>query len=98
MSETFRCESCQTTFEHPDTAGECESVGSHCALLVRAGWKPVWVRVITSEEGQPDRHVFSRGGWFCPECVTKYVDPPKQARHRKRVKMRRYRNHDRELS
>ena len=98
MIETFRCEACPATFDHPGVEDDCETVGGYCAHLVRAGWRAVWVRLLASEEGRPDRHVFSRGGWVCPECVTAYVDPPRQPRHRRRVRVRRHANRDRELS
>ena len=67
----FRCESgtCEATFEHPGDEDDCESIDGQCALLVRAGWRQVWVRV----ELEPKRVLFARGGWLCPECVRRYT-------------------------
>jgi len=67
---TFRCEGlCETMFEHPGDESDCESIHGKCALLVRAGWRSVWVRV----EAAPKHVLFARGVWLCPECVRRYT-------------------------
>jgi len=69
----FRCESCESaTFEHPDTT-ECDSVEGACALLVRAGWKSVWVTLELWQPGSSGKHILSRGGWICHECVRRFT-------------------------
>ena len=77
----FCCESvvCEATFEHPDVH-ECEhiegAVAVGCALLVRAGWRSVWLRVALEHSSgfmSKNQHIFSRGGWICPACVTRYT-------------------------
>ena len=66
----YRCESCRATFEHPESEGDCDSVDGKCAHLMTAGWRPVWVKVSTeAPAGEQNRHIFSRGGWVCPQCV-----------------------------
>lgn len=70
----YRCESglCEATFDHPDE--ECSSVEEGCALLVGAGWKPVWVKVaLTDQPGKRDRYIFGQGGWICPACVARFA-------------------------
>lgn len=49
-------------------SGWGETIDGHCAHLMRAGWRPVWVRV----EAAPKRVLFARGGWLCPACVRRY--------------------------
>ena len=62
-------------FDHPSVE-ECESVGGKCEHLMRARWRPVWVKVSTqAPEGDQNRHLFSRGDWICPSCVTEYAAP-----------------------
>lgn len=70
MSYTYCCACCESaTFEHPDVE-ECESVDGKCEHLVRAGWRPVWLRGYLDGRGdRPDKQVFARGGWICHECV-----------------------------
>jgi hypothetical protein len=70
--EHFRCASadCASGYEHP--VGECDSsVDGHCAHLMGAGWRPVWLRVMGGPEKQ--RHLFSQGGWLCPTCAARYL-------------------------
>ena len=84
---TYRCESsvCEATFEHPGSEDDCETIDGHCAHLMRAGWRPCWVRVElerTKVEGRPFRPLFSRGGWLCPACVERYGEPRKMLKTR----------------
>ena len=70
---TYRCEYCRATFEHPGSE-ECETVRTHCAHLMNAGWRPVWVRVsLQGPEGEQDRHIFSKGGWICVQCAKTFL-------------------------
>lgn len=62
----FHCERCEAVFDHPDVE-ECEHVEGGCALLMGAGWKPVWVKVYLAVPSRD--HVFSRGGWLCLVCA-----------------------------
>ena len=91
----YRCMHCEATFEHPNVE-ECATVGGHCALLVCAGWKPVWVHVALDNGADTERHIFSRGGWICPECAGKFAPP--RPPHKRRERRRDHRNSDRELS
>jgi hypothetical protein len=83
---TYRCDSgvCEATFEHPGPEEDCESIDGKCAHLMRAGWRPCWVRVEFESSrlaGKPFRPLFSRGGWLCPACVKRYgadLEPPKR--------------------
>ena len=78
---TFRCEAvlCGATFEHPDTH-ECDhtqgAVKGNCMLAEGAGWREIWVRAHSlsprSKHIGRDWHLFSRGGWICPECAARY--------------------------
>jgi hypothetical protein len=96
MTTTYHCIHCEATFEHPDVE-ECETVDGHCAHLVRAGWKPVRVRVsLAAPMGEQDRHIFTTGGWICPKSAALFVTP--RPAYKRRVRRRNYRNHDRELS
>lgn len=95
MKSTYRCLKCDATFEHPNVE-ECETVGSNCALLVCAGWKPVWVRVLVDVNTDLERHIFSRGGWICSGCALEFT--PQRPVHKRRVRRRNHRNSDRELS
>jgi hypothetical protein len=79
---TYRCESgvCESTFEHPGPEDDCESIDGKCAHLMRAGWRPCWVRV----ELEPRRVLFARGGFLCPECVRRYGTDLEPAKAKKR--------------
>jgi len=73
---TYRCEYCPATFEHPDNGEDCETVEGHCEHLMTAGWRPAWVRVsLAAPLGEQDRHIFSLGGWVCPACVEHFTAP-----------------------
>jgi hypothetical protein len=63
--------------------------------FLRAGWRAACSRPRT---GSPPGTCSAGAGWVYPKYVTAYVDPPRQPRHRKRVRVRRYANRDRELS
>lgn len=69
-----RCEAdCETIFDHPANAEDCASVDGHCAHLMNAGWRPVWVKVsMYAPTGEQNIHIFSRGGWLCPVCVARF--------------------------
>lgn len=73
----FRCESCPNVFSHPDV-GECEtSGGGGCEHLHAAGWRPVWVRIMSDHRPDHDtrRRVIlaARGGWICDACRQKFM-------------------------
>ena len=91
----YRCVYCEAAFEHPNVK-ECESIDGRCALLICAGWKPVWVRVALDCNGEVERHIFSKGGWICSNCVAQFA--PSRPAHRRRTRRRNHRDHDRELS
>lgn len=97
MKATYRCVNCESEFEHPNVE-ECETIGSNCALLVCAGWSPVWVRVLVDVNSDRERHIFSKGGWICPQCVARFAPAPERPAHKRRVRRRNHRNSDRELS
>lgn len=69
---TFCCEHCTATFSEKcdDDGGNC---GEHHEHLAAAGWKPVWIKVsLQSPPAKRAEHVFSKGGFLCPACVTKF--------------------------
>lgn len=70
--EIFRCEICSKPFVHP-ASQDCETKRGQCAHLFDAGWRGVWVRVMT--EGRLDARrrmcVLQRGGWICGACIKK---------------------------
>ena len=82
MRVAYHCVHCDATFDHPDTE-DCESRDGHCARLIVAGWKPVWIRVLFDFNGQRERHVFSRGGWMCPACAKRFKLSAKPRRRRR---------------
>jgi hypothetical protein len=65
MAYEFRCDAqCGAKFTHPE-GDDCQSVRGHCEHLIGAGWRPVWLKVYHQSS---EFHLFSRGGWLCPEC------------------------------
>jgi len=48
---------CTRTFAHPEDEDNCEALRGYCAHLMRAGWRPVWVKTETGK----------KGGWVCRE-------------------------------
>lgn len=83
MSWIIQCEcdstdDCSRQFKHPD-GDDCNTIDGRCELLVKAGWRPVTVKVLT-EERKKDIHILSRGGWICPACAKRYAPQKKKGR------------------
>lgn len=72
----FRCDGgCEAMFDCEGDEEHDHTEGGGCSLLVRAGWKPVWVRVLMELHGLrgDDEHLLSRGGWVCPACIKRFA-------------------------
>ena len=71
-SQIYTCESCQGSFFHPANS-DCDTKHGQCAHLYDAGWRAVYVRVMT--EGKLDARsrvtLLGRGGWICSACRKK---------------------------
>ena len=69
----FSCEGggCDAVFFHDGALDDCETVDSVCKHIIQAGWLPVYLRAFV---GSPknEQHVFSRGGFLCPNCAKKH--------------------------
>lgn len=84
--EIYRCESgdCPNIIQHPPTNDCGSSDEGMCIHLVSAGWVPVSIRILAKHEVKKpyasnarrdslkERHVITRGGWFCANCAKEY--------------------------